>query len=86
MIPGNPGNLLMADYIFGGWNTRANGSGTPYTQNQTLTMGNAEVHLHAAWAYSVIYVISDATVIESFRVDPPGALVHTGSIDPATVH
>lgn len=46
---GNTGNLVRSGYMFVGWNTRADGSGTTYTQNQTLTMGSANVTLYAVW-------------------------------------
>ncbi len=33
----NSGNLLKTGYNFASWNTRADGSGTTYTQGQTFT-------------------------------------------------
>ncbi len=58
-ILGNLGNLTKTGSFFAGWNTRADGSGTTYTQSQTFTMGAANVTLYAKWTanptYSVIY-------------------------------
>jgi uncharacterized delta-60 repeat protein/uncharacterized repeat protein (TIGR02543 family) len=51
-VLGNTGNLVRAGYSFSGWNTQADGSGTTYTQDQTFTMGAADVILYAQWASS----------------------------------
>ncbi len=48
-VLGNPGNLAKTGYIFSGWNTLANGSGTTYNPNETFTMGAAAVTLYAKW-------------------------------------
>jgi uncharacterized repeat protein (TIGR02543 family) len=56
-VLGNTGSLALANYIFAGWNTLANGSGTGYAAGQTFTMGSANVNLYAVWkpAYTVTY-------------------------------
>lgn len=52
---------------FTGWNTAANGSGTPYNESDVLVMPNADVTLYAQWkpldSYTVIYLknAEDAT-------------------------
>jgi uncharacterized repeat protein (TIGR02543 family) len=48
-VLGNTGTLVKAGYIFAGWNTQANGSGTTYTAAQTFTIGTANVNLYALW-------------------------------------
>jgi len=48
-VLGNTGNLVKTNYSFVGWNTRANGSGTTYTQGQAFLMGTANVTLYAVW-------------------------------------
>ncbi|MEN9962081.1 MAG: hypothetical protein RIS66_494 [Actinomycetota bacterium] len=45
-------------YSFTGWNTVANGSGTPYSAADTFTMGATSITLYAQWstaAYSLSY-------------------------------
>ncbi len=47
----NTGNLTKTGYIFVGWNTAANGSGTNYAASgsATFTLGAANVVLYAKW-------------------------------------
>ncbi len=47
----NTGNpvLVKAGYTFVGWNTAANGSGTPYAASAQFAMGTADVTLYAQW-------------------------------------
>ena len=55
-VSGNTGNLVNGGYIFGGWNTASDGSGTTYTAGQTFPMGVANVTLYAVWiGYTVTY-------------------------------
>ena len=51
-VPGNIGKLLRTGYIFGGWNTRADGTGTPYKENDPLTI-NGNITLYARWIEKV---------------------------------
>jgi uncharacterized repeat protein (TIGR02543 family) len=46
---GNTGNLEKTGYLFGNWNTLADGSGTTYAKGQTFSMGSANVNLYAKW-------------------------------------
>lgn len=48
-----------SNYIFTGWNTKSNGSGTKYTSGATYS-GNTSVTLYAQWQYHVSH-IWDAT-------------------------
>ena len=57
-VPGNTGGLTKTGYVFDGWNTAANGSGTAYQPGNTLTMGSANVTLYAVWAVIVITTTS----------------------------
>ena len=41
--------LSKSGYIFTGWNTKANGSGTPYSPGETMNTGAGNVTLHAQW-------------------------------------
>ncbi len=47
-ILGNSGTLAKTDFIFSGWNTAANGSGTSYSEGDTFTI-NANTILYAKW-------------------------------------
>ena len=47
-------------HTFGGWNTLANGSGTPYAAGSTLTMTANDVVLYAIWTADTYTVTYDA--------------------------
>jgi uncharacterized repeat protein (TIGR02543 family) len=49
VVAGNTGNLVRTGYVYNGWNTAANGSGTPYSGGQTFGMPSANVALYAQW-------------------------------------
>lgn len=48
-VLGNTGNLVKIGSIFSGWNSKADGSGTPYSAGFTFSMGSAAVTLYAQW-------------------------------------
>ncbi|MEI7024762.1 S-layer homology domain-containing protein [Paenibacillus sp. y28] len=50
-VQGNSRNLEKNGYVFAGWNTAADGSGTSYKADgtETFTMGAANVTLYAQW-------------------------------------
>jgi len=54
----NTGVLVKSGYSFAGWNTRADGSGTTYTQGQVLTIGKANITLYAAWTANPTYTVT----------------------------
>jgi uncharacterized repeat protein (TIGR02543 family) len=57
-VLGNTGPLVKTGHTFSGWNTAANGSGTPYTGGSTFAMGSGNVTLYAQWTintYTVTY-------------------------------
>jgi uncharacterized repeat protein (TIGR02543 family) len=62
-VAGNSGNLANPPLGFDGWNTNADGTGTPYTQGQSFPMGNSSVTLYATWvtAFTVTYDANGAT-------------------------
>ena len=64
-IPGNLGSLVKTGYIFKGWNTAANGSGTRYTAGMIFDLV-ADTTLYAEWE-----------LIPAIAYDPNGA--HGGS-------
>jgi len=47
-VTGNTGNLQRTNYRFAGWNTSANGSGTPYTAGTPITP-TTNIILYATW-------------------------------------
>jgi hypothetical protein len=49
IVLGNISGLTLAGYSFSGWNTRADGTGTPYLASQTFTMASTNVVLFAQW-------------------------------------
>jgi len=56
VVLANTGSLLRTGYIFTGWNTASDGSGSTYTSGQTFGIGMSPVTLYAKW--SVISLIS----------------------------
>jgi len=48
-VLGNPGGLVKSGYVFAGWNTLADGSGTNYGASATFMMAAANVTLYAKW-------------------------------------
>jgi len=51
-LQSNGGSLAKTGYVFDGWNTAANGSGTSYAAGSEYT-GNAAIKLYAQWAYAI---------------------------------
>ncbi len=56
-LANNTGALARAGYTFAGWNTLANGTGTPYATGASYT-ANAALVLYAQWAGAATYTIS----------------------------
>ena len=51
-VLGNTGNLVKTGYVFAGWNTAADGSGTDYAPAATFQMPASNTTLYAQWAES----------------------------------
>lgn len=90
-VLGNTGSLVKAGYVFVGWNTAADGTGTSYAPAAALTMPANAVILYAQWTlltYGVTYVgngnTSGAVPIDASSPYVPGATVtilgNTGSL------
>ncbi len=62
-VLGNPGGLERSGYLFSGWNTEADGSGTTYGEGDTVAISGSNVILYALWTtvYSVTYDGNGAT-------------------------
>lgn len=52
-VLGNTGNLAKAGYIWSGWNTQADGDGTPYQADETFEI-TASTTLYAMWTQKTI--------------------------------
>ena len=48
-LPGNTGSMTKEDAVFGGWNTKADATGTPYGAGSDFTMPNKDTTLYAKW-------------------------------------
>ncbi|MBN1649188.1 MAG: InlB B-repeat-containing protein [Spirochaetales bacterium] len=63
-VLGNTGSLALTGHSFTGWNTRSDGLGTTYIQDQTFVMGTEDVVLYAGWTsnptFTVTYYATDA--------------------------
>ncbi|WP_042374473.1 InlB B-repeat-containing protein [Neobacillus jeddahensis] len=48
-VIGNSRDLVQTGFVFDHWNTKADGSGTDYTADETFNMGDQDVTLYAQW-------------------------------------
>lgn len=53
IVLGNTGNLSRAGYVFSGWNTMADGTGTNFAAGASMIMPAMDVSLYAIWLYSL---------------------------------
>jgi len=68
------GNGLSKNgYVFGGWNTSTDGSGTNYSASSTYTL-NDSITLYAKWEYTVTFNINDGS-----GPTPSAQMVNPGS-------
>jgi uncharacterized repeat protein (TIGR02543 family) len=58
MVLGNTGNLAKTGAVFGGWNTKSDGSGTSYVAGDTFTMGAASGTLFAKWKPAAVLTLT----------------------------
>jgi uncharacterized repeat protein (TIGR02543 family) len=72
-------------YTFTGWNTAANGSGTPYANGASYTIGAGAVTLYAQWSINSYIVTFDtnggdggATAAQTLVYNAPTALTSNG--------
>ncbi|MGE7843734.1 S-layer homology domain-containing protein [Lysinibacillus sp. NPDC093712] len=71
VVSANDGELVKTGHIFTGWNTKADGSGTYYSPNDSFKMGTKNVTLFAQWAikqFTVSFVSNGGTTINSTQV------------------
>ncbi len=71
VVSANDGELVKTGHIFTGWNTKADGTGTYYSPNDSFKMGTENVTLFAQWAikqFTVSFVSNGGTTINSKQV------------------
>ena len=57
VVLGNTGNLVRSGYVFAGWNTAVNGSGTTYTASDSFTVASSTT-LYAEWSPLATFTLS----------------------------
>lgn len=69
-VLGNTNSLAKTGYTFTGWNTQADGNGTPYSAGNTITM-NANYTLFAQWSENMttVTISANPTGMGTFTVD-----------------
>ncbi|MGD9190071.1 MAG: InlB B-repeat-containing protein, partial [Desulfobacteraceae bacterium] len=82
-VLGNTGSLEKEGFFFNGWNTRAEGSGTTYTQGQAFTMGTSDITLYAAWGSDYLYVSTSGDDANPGTLSEPKLTIQS-AIDAAT--
>ena len=63
-VKGNTGSLARTGYTFGGWNTRADGTGSNYTAGSGQFSITDNTTLYAKWnptTYNITYALNDGT-------------------------
>jgi uncharacterized repeat protein (TIGR02543 family) len=80
-LAANPGNLTRAGYIFAGWNTAADGSGSEYAAGATYT-ADAALALYAMWTAksSSVTTLASGLSASSFG----DSVVFTATVTPGT--
>jgi|GEM_PF-5976361 len=59
-ILGNSGPFTKEGCSFNGWNSTADGSGTPYVEGESFTMGESNFTIYAQWTPNYYTIIFDA--------------------------
>ncbi len=58
-VPSNCGNLVRSGYVFGGWNTQADGGGTHFNPTDTFQIDDSNFDLHAVWTQNPTYTVTN---------------------------
>lgn len=83
VTPAENGFIAPTSKQFAGWNTKADGSGTPYAKGATFTMGTEDIVLYAQWALIPVSGISLNKTEVGLGLDGSETLVATVSPDGA---
>ncbi len=67
-VLGNSGSLTLTDYVWAGWNTASDGSGTSYAESDTFTI-SADTTLYAVWTLDV-QTITGVTYDKDGNIEP----------------
>ncbi len=70
-VLGNTGSLIKIGYSFSSWNTKADGTGTKYSNADTFYMGSADETLYAKWitnSYIVRFNSNGGSLVDSQSV------------------
>lgn len=71
VVSANVGQLVKTGHLFTGWNTKADGTGTNYSPNESFKIGTNNVTLFAQWAikqFTVRFVSNGGTTINPKQV------------------
>ena len=79
-VLGNTGSLVRTGFVFAGWNTTPDGSGTMYLSGSTFNLGNTNVTLYAAWMNYVYAGNAGAGTISAFSIGSSGGLSSVGTV------
>ncbi|MDR1642148.1 MAG: InlB B-repeat-containing protein [Clostridiales bacterium] len=60
VIINGPGGLSKSGHVFGGWNTSADGTGTPYAQGESVTLSGTST-LYAQWEVALGEIVRSWT-------------------------
>ncbi len=80
-VLGNIGNLIKVGYIFVGWNTQADGSGSLYSQGTAFTIGSANVTLYAMWIIPSTNAFLAGIIVSHGKLQPSFAAGTTSYLD-----
>jgi uncharacterized repeat protein (TIGR02543 family) len=83
-LSANSGSLAKTNYYFSGWNTQANGLGTPYAANSSFTLSGNSV-LYPAWSqWTVTYNMNGSTNGTPFTTSGAGSTTLAASANTYT--
>lgn len=88
-VLGNTGNLAKTDFLFAGWNTLDNGTGTLYVPGDKFTIGSSAVTLYAMWVQlaTPTYTKADgSTSISGGTKIPVGSKIRINSTAGTSIH
>ena len=78
-VLGNTGELVKTGYVFGDWNTAADGSGTGYSADDTFSMGTADMILYAQWTQTDSEAPNEVTGLSALAGNGSAELSWTAS-------